>query len=591
MAVPLALFALFQNCSNNYKLTTEPAASNLSTTAKIVSGSVNVDASRPNPPLDLFFIIDNSASMLGHQINLGNAFASVFQSNSANLSNFDVNIYVFSTASTVNASYVSQIPAPLTSVPSPFPAASATASLAAVPGSIFGFSDVATGVYGTAPFSDQYAPAPVLALASASGAVVDHLHIPAQGSLSSSDYQSQIATLTQDFQSRLAYLNPTDQLAYQSLTDISSGLCSVARILRHSSNFIQPGDSAAFVIVSDDNDRLNDRNPNNSQCVEADSSTSEVVDGTCGHYETTFSYDATASLTYQSDSKFNYQSGTKVTYTYPGTTTETCAFTYTTGFDYTDTYTQTQPQTIVTYTLCNQMADGTCISETPNTTVTVSGSYAGAGGSCTQDMTSLVTTPAPGTSFSCAATQKVTQGQGHGVDTNSSGSSCSNQLLSQLSSNPEYSNITCTITGANTVTGTASGQASGSCASYCSSHSTQYPGCVLTSTTPTTSTKQGSFTLNLPGWTCSSTCPNSTQCGTGTIGQYITSTYGASATCSVSTVLRRSPSTRRRPPRDPRSHAAAASAISPFTTQAIRSFAPVRPPFNLVSPLSPWAHP
>src|SRR5262249_15207863 len=147
--------------------------------------------------------------------------------------------------------------------------------------------------------------------------------IPKKAGLSDSQYQTVIASLTAEFQSRLAYLNPTNQGSYSATTDVSSGLCSVARILKHANSYVQAGDSAAFIIISDDNDRLNVRNPNGNQCLESVAAANQVVDGTCGHNVTDFSYSTSSNATvnYQTDSQFTYQSGTTFKYTFPATDT------------------------------------------------------------------------------------------------------------------------------------------------------------------------------------------------------------------------------------------------------------------------------
>lgn len=96
----IMLAGFFQNCSN-----VKFSASNMSSVGaqSVKSGTLTVSASKPNPPLDIFFVIDSSGSMLDHQIDLGRAFQNIFNSNAGNLSNFGGNIYLFSTASTINA--------------------------------------------------------------------------------------------------------------------------------------------------------------------------------------------------------------------------------------------------------------------------------------------------------------------------------------------------------------------------------------------------------------------------------------------------------------------------------------------------------
>lgn len=562
LMVGLLLFA-YQNCSNNYKLSAiTPDSSSADGTASIetpvenpavassptstpvgtpgssatptptpvpeLTGSIAVAAAHANPPLDLFFVIDNSGSMLGHQINLGQAFASVFQSNTASLADFDVNVFLFSTASTVNSYFAAQVPMSVPSTLSPFPLPNNTSALLAIPGSIYGMQNVGTGTYGVAPFSMMIAPAPVLDFDQTRSAVTASLHLAKKGNQSDTDYKNSIQTLTQQFQHRLEFLNPTGQLAYEQLTDISSGLCSVARILKHPTNYIHSGDSAAIILVSDDNDRLNVRNPYGNQCIESVASSQEIIDGTCGHEQATISYDSSATITYQTDTKFTYQSGTTIPYSF--TNADTCSFTYSNGFKYTSTYTALQ--TKVTYTQCMQIADGTCVL-TATQTQTIAGNYVNSAGNCSQDMSGLVTSPNYNSTYQCQAAHLANQVGPSGVDTASTGSQCSSQVLSSLSGSNKTA-VTCTIGAANMVAGSASATppSSVACTNYCASHP-QYANCQQSGV----STTHGSLSFNNPGVTCNSQCPNSATCGTGTVAQYISTKYGASATCGTPSAI------------------------------------------------------
>jgi hypothetical protein len=521
------IFGLFQNCNNNYKVTTAdaPAISSIQS----ASAAMTVSASHANPPLDLFFIVDNSASMLGNQVNLGAQFANVFQSNNSSLANFDVNVYLFSTASTVNTNFISEIPTMSLGSVTSIPAVSDPTNLVKIPGSIYAYQNVATGTYGTAPYSVQFNPMSVLATDTTVNAITPYLHVPKKGAAeSASAYASRISTLTTQFQNRLAYLNPTSELAYEHVTDISSGLCSIARILKHSSNFISAGDSAAFIVVSDDNDRLNDRNTYGNQCIESIIGSNEIVDGTCGHDATTFSYNSSAIVTYQTDTIFKYQSGTSIPYSY--TSGESCVIGYQNGYKYTSTYTAIQTQ--VTYTKCTQSGDGTCLATQAGATQTIAGSYVGTGTTCSQDMTSLVSSPAPDTTFSCASANASNQTGASGTDTASNGSVCSTAVVNALAGTNKTA-ITCTIGAASTTSATIAGQAVGSCASYCSSHASTYPNCSLTSTTA--SKTNGSLAFNIDGVTCASSCPVAATCGTDTINNYLIGTYGNTATCGTPT--------------------------------------------------------
>lgn len=519
------LLSLFQNCSKNFEIVQSGNSSSAASQLSVSTGRVVVGPSKANPPIDLFFIVDNSASMLEHQIDLGKAFASIFNSNSASLSNFDVNIYLFSTASTVNQNYAGQLPSAMVTS---LPALTDTPNLAKVPGSIFGLKANFTGTYGQVPYKVEIEPAPVLGVDS-TGNVRASLSIQKRGNQSLADYSKTLSVLTSEFQQRLANLDPTNQLSYSSATDVSSGLCSMARILKHANDFVKPGDSAAFIIVSDDNDRLGVRNANGNVCAESLVGAETLQDGTCGHYESTFNYNTTATLKYNSSTNFTYSSGTTVSYKYP--TSENCAYSYANGYNY--NYTFTKLQTLITYTRCDQMADGFCVKPVPGAVTTITGNYSGANNSCTKDVSTLVSSPAPGSSFSCQSANLDNQTGAPGVDSKSDGSNCSSDLLTQLSSDVNKTNIVCVIGAPSTATnGSASNQALNSCVNYCSAHS--IPGCSLLKTT--TNYKTGSLALTSAGLSCSSQCPDSTKCGAGSIASYVTATYGSAASCSTSAV-------------------------------------------------------
>jgi hypothetical protein len=518
----------YSNCAPvAFKNATPDSSSGTPTGTQNLAGTIPVGATGSNPPLDLFFIVDNSASMYANQVKLGTSFTNIFQSNQASLSNFNVNVYLFSTASTVAAASLSEVatrsPASVTSVP----AYSDLTDLLATPGSVFAYWNNSTGTYGTAPFSEQFNPAPVLALES--GNYNQALSLPQQGSQTASQYQASINALSTNFQNRLNYLNPSNQFQSGSdpaspITDISSGLCSIARILKHSSSYITPGDAAAFVIVSDDDDRLNDRNPNNNQCLENLIASNELINGSCGHYGSTFNYDSNSSITYQSSTKFTYNSGTKISYSYPSS--ETCVVQYTSGYNYSWTYTAIN--TIVTYTKCTETADGFCVNSVPNSTLTVAGDYVGTGGTCLSTVNSLVPNVAPGTNLTCASDNVPNTAGPGGVDNNSNGSQCSSQTIASLSGQANKTFGTCTITGSATSSKSLTGQ---SLTNPCSTACNGLSGCKVTSSTAVTAS--GSISIpGSPGLTCSSQCPSgdSGVCGTGLISSYI-SGLQSGATC------------------------------------------------------------
>ena len=528
MILLLALIP-FQNCGS-------PVAFNPSDVVldslgrPIYKGQLEVTASKPNPPLKLFFVIDNSASMLGHQIDLGTQFSTLFQSASASLQGFDTTIYVFSTASTFSPNLLSQVPNRVPSSITAIPPLTDFANLGAVPGNIFSYWGKSTGTYGTTPFNFQISPAPVLD--GPQGNISSQLFIGKKGSSSDAEYDLKIKNLTSDFKSRLSYLNPTNQASFSNVTDVSSGLCSMARIVKHSADYVQPGDSTAFIVASDDDDRMNLRNPNGNSCVESVVGSNNLINGSCGRYQSAFSYNAASNISYYNTRKFKYESGTTINYSYPST--ENCVISYRDGYNYSSTYTLIQTE--VTYTRCDVFRDGTCITSTPNYKMKVTGNFVGsAPPGCSKDMSSSVDSPAPGTSFSCAAGFLLGQVGSSGVDTASNGTICSSTLIASLQGTNKTS-VACTILGTHTKTGSQINyQTIGSCSNFCATNSSSYPNCVLSSTS--SNRTNSSIALAVDGVTCSSTCPTPGLCGSSSVTSYIQSTYGSAASCDGTSII------------------------------------------------------
>jgi hypothetical protein len=530
----------FQNCApTKFNAATGLSSINQAAgTASLQQGTLTVQPTGANPPLDLFFVIDNSASMLGHQINLGNAFSTFFQSQSVtdSLSNFDTRIFIFSTASTVNNGFLGQIPTKSPVNLSPFGGPTASAStLATIPGAIFGLWQTNSTDSSGASVLQVY-PSSVLDSSSNGQATTRYLSIPKKGSMSSQDYQNQIKALSAAFQNRLAYLDPTAQLGYEAATDISSGLCTMARVLRHSSDFIPAGDAAAFILISDDNDRMNVRNPNNNTCLESMTQGGQVQTGTCGHSTSTYDYNTNSSVNYTSGFNFHYASGTEIDYTYPNS--ESCNFNYNNGYKYTSTYTLVQTQ--VTYQQCANVGgngDGTCLPPITKGTATLTGNFIGSNGSCTTDMTSKVSQPAPGTTFTCTAANLPNQSGPSGVDAASTGTVCSQSLLSQLTSDSNKTGVVCLITTQSTGSIKKSGLPLGSCANFCSQNSGQYPGCTMVGSTTVKNGSSKLASFSIPGLTCDSVCPagSSAVCGTGSIRSYLTTQLNANG-CTANVV-------------------------------------------------------
>lgn len=519
--VGLGLSSLFMNCSSPYSLVAVPQAA-----SSIQTSQFTITQGKVNPPLDLFFIIDNSASMKANQVNLSQSFQNIFTSNQGNLSQFNTTVYVYSTASTLNPGNEMNVPTRAPSSISFIPT-DTVANLASVPGNIFGIYDNLTGIYGTAPFSAYFNPAAVLDMDADAGHVINSFQIPSAAT--STNYNSAVTSATQKFTNRLGYLNPTNQYAYGYETNISSGLCSMSRILRHAhdQNLIGSGDAAAFIMVSDDDDRLNVRNDSGNQCTESVLGGSSYVDGTCGHYEQDYNYNTTATLTYQTGTQFTYESGTRINYSYPSS--ENCVINYQDGYKFTSTYDLVQTQ--VSYSSCTQLADGFCLSQA-NVSILLAGNYASGGGVCNQNMTSLVSNPMSGTAFTCTAANQAGLTGPSGVDANTSGQSCSQATANSLAGLNKI-NVSCTLGSLDIYQGkTVYGQAVGTCTNFCSGNSVTYKSCVLTNTN--VNSTSATLALGTNGITsCNSSCPSSDSavCGNSTISNYISSLH-VNAVCN-----------------------------------------------------------
>jgi hypothetical protein len=323
LMVPLvAVVATFQNCSKvDFAATKDPLASvsgeKVSMFADMTVGQAAV------PPLKLIFVVDNSYTMQANQISLSTAFGSLFAGNNANnLAPFESTAYIFTTSQASIApsnSAFGLLPTVSYDQMKSMSAANLLAlrglSSAQVDGKFAG--DLVSYSVSTLPdpvtllSNTTYLPTPVLGINSTGASVVDlGIHKAKAGS---------VGDLAAAFSDRISYISPL-RSKYDAnghgildpVIDHESGLCALARTLKNNANFLQKGDLAAFVIVSDEDDN----DPSGSNCVDAyqDFNNADLVDAHC---ETPT---------------------TKITYNARNAVTPTCSFNYQKGFTYTARY-------------------------------------------------------------------------------------------------------------------------------------------------------------------------------------------------------------------------------------------------------------
>ncbi|MFN8791473.1 MAG: vWA domain-containing protein [Bdellovibrionales bacterium] len=209
------------------------------------------------PPLKLVFLVDNSNSMALNNLNLQQSLTSMFDSQANTLSQFNADIYVFTTAqlSGLGQSFAAKVRTPesLSTMP--------LSEIQTVHRGSTGFTGIIAGdLLGYSlnreqtPLRDrtEYRAQPVVAFRESGGV---------RSILPSIKYQrgSSIEDLKAAVKERLDTISParaallTDPSAFQVL-DTESAMCGLARILRSPDSIIRPGDISSFIIVSDENE-------------------------------------------------------------------------------------------------------------------------------------------------------------------------------------------------------------------------------------------------------------------------------------------------------------------------------------------------
>lgn len=287
-AIVLSISLGYQNCGNNMAFEgTDDLNSILADKTYAEATAGDADAF---PPLKLFFVVDNSGTMGINQINLSSAFSRMFSGeNQTNLEPFNTKAFVFNTSQFVpekSSSIFDRMPTQSVEEFSMLPAdqfalhrGPPTLS-GRIPGDLVG-QLVKKTVEPTRTVT-SFRAAPV-ALISGVGTGQ-----PAVSYSASKPRGASVSAFDADFKSRLALLNPdlseidagTSRGVMDEIVDKESGLCALARVLKHNQGLINPGDLASLIVVSDEEDA----DPSGRACLDSlieGKSDQRYVDGVC----------------------------------------------------------------------------------------------------------------------------------------------------------------------------------------------------------------------------------------------------------------------------------------------------------------------
>lgn len=209
------------------------------------------------PPLKIVFLMDNSNSMTLNNLNLQESLTSMFDNQANSLSQFNADIYIYTTAQLAslakNFSQQTKSPSDLNSyslmeIEQDLRGPNSFTGLIA--GDLLGFTRQSTQT----PQRDlvEYIAQPVVAFRETNGVRTIYPSIRyAKG--------SSIENLKLNVKERLEIISPerasqiTDASAFNAL-DTESAMCGLARILKNPGQTVLPGDITSFVIVSDENE-------------------------------------------------------------------------------------------------------------------------------------------------------------------------------------------------------------------------------------------------------------------------------------------------------------------------------------------------
>jgi hypothetical protein len=297
-----------------------------------------VSESTVKPPVRLFFIVDNSETMLTEQNTLRAGFQQMFSGASLDaLKMFDTEVFLFNTSqysqrigadadleslllsSSVNTIANSTSFLGLNSTQSvagdnltyrrarvPVGSDSSSTLFGRIPGDVMGYRN-SSAVAGT----KNYVPAPVSQFyANSGGANLRPTIVSESLYLAANSNATQTQTFINDFHSRVAVLDPNkhSQSAYGEYTKRESAGCAISRILsdpRYQSNTHQ----SAFVILSDE-----DENDGSSlNCIKSSGSVTRVW-GSCGVPGTDFQYSIAENCQITKPNYYQGSYSAKVTY-------------------------------------------------------------------------------------------------------------------------------------------------------------------------------------------------------------------------------------------------------------------------------------
>lgn len=328
----IVLFSVgFQNCGNNMAFQGVDDLNSILAEKNYAEATAgDADAF---PPLKLIFVVDNSGTMGINQINLSSAFGRMFSGeNQNNLEPFNTTAFVLNTSQ--------YVPEKTSSVFQRMPSQSVEsfAALAAdqlsphrgpptlsglIPGDLVGQIAKKTVEPTRTVTSFRAAPVALLSGVGTSQPAVSYSAYKPRG--------ASVAAFDTDFKSRLALLNPdlseidsgTSRGVMDDVVDRESGLCALARVLKHNQGFINPGDLASLVVVSDEDDA----DPAGRACLDAlieGKSDQKYVDGVCEVASTKLKYKKAILNPTYAKCKVDFDSGYsyRIDYKYPTTNVE-----------------------------------------------------------------------------------------------------------------------------------------------------------------------------------------------------------------------------------------------------------------------------
>lgn len=319
----------YQNCGNNMAFQgVEDLNSILAEKNYAEATAGDADAF---PPLKLIFVVDNSGTMGINQINLSSAFGRMFSGeNQNNLEPFNTTAFVINTSQFIpekSSSIFGRMPNQTVEEFAALPMAQLAPHRGPptlsgrIPGDLVGQMAKRTVEPTRTVTTFRAAPVALISNPGSSQAAVSYSAFKPRG--------ASVASFDADFKSRLALLNPdlseidtgTNSGVMDEIVDKESGLCALARVLKHNQGFINPGDLASLVIVSDEEDA----DPSGRACLDAlieGKSNLRYVDGVCEVASTRLRYRREIANPTYAKCKVDFDSGYNYRIDYKSPTTD-----------------------------------------------------------------------------------------------------------------------------------------------------------------------------------------------------------------------------------------------------------------------------